>query len=89
MWSVWVADLAISDQVAQKIWQRHRIRPDEVRDAVVCVAGLPGRWDDHPERGRRAVIDITVRNQEATVVLYPRQHPMGDAWNLGSVYFVN
>jgi hypothetical protein len=86
---VWVAQLFISEAVAQKINQRHRIEPHEVRSEVVCVAGLRGRWDDHPERGRRAVIDISIRGRLAAVVLYPREHQMGDAWNLGSIYFVD
>ena len=57
--------------------------------AVKCVRGLYGRWDDDPERGCRALIDVTIRERPATVVLYPAEHPMGDAWKLGSVYFVD
>lgn len=87
--SVWIAELLISERTAQKIRHRHDIEPDELRDALVCVAGLIGRWDDDPERGRRALIDVTIRDRLATVVLYPRRHPMGDAWAVGSVYFVD
>ncbi len=89
MADVWVAVLMISERVAQKIIQRHDIEVGELRDAVVCVEGLPGRWDDDPERGRRALLDVVIRNRTATLVLYPREHPMGDAWNLGSVYFAD
>lgn len=67
----------------------HGITEAEVRDAVECVRGLYGRWDDDPEQGRRALIDVTVRARPVTVVLYPSKHPMGDAWKLGSVYFVD
>jgi hypothetical protein len=87
--TVWVAHLSISRRIANKITQIHGITEVEVRDAVVCVLGLYGRWDDDPERGRRAVIDVTVRDRPTTVVLYPLQHPMGDAWKLASVYFVD
>lgn len=86
---VWVAQLAVSRRTCQKITQRHGVTEVEVRDAVECVRGLYGRWDDHPERGRRALIDVTIRGRAATVVLYPSGHPMGDAWQLGSVYFVD
>lgn len=48
-----------------------------------------GRWDDDPERGRLAVIDVAIRGRPATVVLYSAEHPMEDAWELGSVYFVD
>jgi hypothetical protein len=87
--TVWVARLSISCRTAQKVTQLHGITEVEVRDAVECVRGLYGRWDDHSERGRRALIDVTVRGRPATVVRYPSEHPMGDAWKLGSVYFVD
>lgn len=89
MTTVWVARLNISCRTAQKITQLHGITEVEVRDVVECVHGLYGRWDDHPEQGRRALIDVTVRGRPATVVLYPSEHPMGDAWKLGSVDFVD
>lgn len=89
MVTVWVAQLTISRRIANKITQIHGITEVEIKDAVVCVVGLYGRWDDDLERGRRAVIDVTVRDRPATVVLYPLQHPMGDAWKLASVYFVD
>ncbi len=89
MIDVWVAILVVSDRVDQKIVHRYGISADEVRDAVVCVSGLPGRWDEHPQRGRRVLIDVQLRARLATVVLYPAEHPLEDAWNLGSVYFVD
>lgn len=89
MTTLWVAELSISRRTAQKIAQVHGITEEELRDAVECVRGLFGRWDDDPERGRRALIDVAVRGRPATVVLYPAEHPMGDAWKLGSVYFVD
>jgi len=85
----WVAELSISRRTAQKIAQVHGITEKELRDSVKCVRGLYGRWDDDPERGCRALIDVAIRGRPATVVLYPAEHPMGDAWKLGSVYFVD
>ena len=86
---IWVAGLSISPRVSNKINDAHNISDGEVRDAVVCVAGLSGRWDEHPTRGLRALLDTTIRDRPVTVVVYPRDHPMGDAWSLGSVYFVD
>jgi len=87
--SLWVAELLISDRVAQKITRRHGISAAEVRDAVVCVRGLRWRWDTHPERGRRAVVSTTIRGRHCAVVLYPQLAAMRDTWTLGSVYFVS
>lgn len=89
MTTVWVAELSISRRTVQKITQLHGITEEELREAVQCVRGLYGRWDDDPERGRRALIDVTVRGRPVAVVLYPAEHRMGDAWTLGSVYFVD
>lgn len=86
---IWVAELSISTRVSNKINNDHSISDDEVRDAVVCVADLYGHWDEHSTFGLRALLDITIRDRPVTVVLYPREHPMGDAWGLGSVYFVD
>lgn len=84
--TVWVARLHISARTAAKITQRHDITPDEVREAIVCVPGLRGRWHDHPERGRRALVDLLIRGRLAVAVLYPSDSALGDEWDLGSVY---
>ncbi|MDQ3886794.1 MAG: hypothetical protein M3308_07275 [Actinomycetota bacterium] len=89
MTTVWVAQLTVSLRTAQKIAQLHGITETEVRDSVQCVRGLYGRWDEDPERGLRALIDVVIRDRPATVVLYPAPHPMRDTWKLGSVYFVD
>lgn len=58
-----MVELSISRRTAQKIAQVHGITDEEVRDAVECVRDLFGRWDDDPERGHRALIDITIRGE--------------------------
>ncbi|MFJ7042308.1 hypothetical protein ACIQVC_02730 [Streptomyces sp. NPDC101112] len=87
--SIWVAELIISDKTEEKIVSRHRISAEEVKDAIVCIAGLPFRWDDDPDRGKRALVRVKVRNVAYLVVLYPVQDPMGDVWALGSAYPLN
>lgn len=85
--SIWVADLKISPATAEKIAGKHGISEQEIRDHVVAVAGLNFRWHDHPERGRRALVETFIRDQRVLVVLYPRvADAYGDSWNLGSAY---
>lgn len=81
--SIWVAQLNISDATAAQVEDRHGISVAQLRDALVAVAGLPFRWDDHPDRGRRAVLTVPIGRHVVTVVLYPSGE---DAWNLGSAY---
>jgi hypothetical protein len=65
----------------------HWISEFEVREAVVCRAGLEYSWDDDPQRGLRVIVQTIIRGRKVLVVLYPCVDPMGDAYNLGSVYF--
>ncbi|MFL5998609.1 MAG: hypothetical protein ACJ736_30685 [Streptomyces sp.] len=83
---IWVAELIISSKTEEKIVSRHRVTADEVKDAIVCVPGLPFSWNDDPERGRRALVKVKVRNVSYLMVLYPVDAPMGDVWSLGSAY---
>jgi len=48
MESIWIAVLYISQATATKIAGKHDMTVVEVRDALVCVSGLPFRWDDSP-----------------------------------------
>jgi hypothetical protein len=85
--TVWVADLRISPATAEKITREHGLSADEVNDAVKCVPGLRFTWNDHPERGRRAIVEVSIRGCRCLIVLYPRlDDAFGDAWNLGSAY---
>ena len=85
---IWVARLRISRQVAEKINNLHHIEPQEIRDAVECVAGLHFSEDLDPERGRRVIVKTRIRNEDALVVLYSADDLSGDVWRLGSAYFV-
>jgi hypothetical protein len=86
---LWVAKLNISFRTAQKIINRHGIPIADVRDAVVCRSGLVYVWDEDEVRGPRAIVAAEIRGRKAWVVLYPAPDPMGDAYNLGSAYFVD
>lgn len=85
MESLWVAVLHISPRVLRKIVEKHRIDPDELRDGVECVAGLPYVWNDDAERGRRAIVQIILRGRRVLVVLYPDSWEE-DVYHLGSAY---
>lgn len=84
--ALWVARLIISDATRTKLSSLHHLNVDEVRDAIVCVAGLSYGWDDEPERGLRALVEVPIRGDPVIVVLYPVVDPFGDAYVLGSAY---
>ena len=84
--TIWVAVLHVSPATAQKISGRHHISEHEIRDAVQCVSGLMYTWNEHPVRGRRAIVEVFIREQRVLLVLYPRPDPYGDVWDLGSAY---
>lgn len=85
--SIWVAHLKISRATAAKIAHKHGITGQEVKDAVECVRGIPFTWNDDPERGRRAILLVSIRGFPVEVVLYPRAtDAYGDTWALGSAY---
>jgi hypothetical protein len=83
---LWVARLIISQATRTKLLSKHNLDADEVFDAIVCVAGLRYDWDDDPERGLRALVEVSIRGVTVIVVLYPVEDPAGDVYALGSAY---
>jgi hypothetical protein len=83
---LWVARLVISQATRTKLSSLHHLNADDVLDAIVCVPGLSYAWDDDPERGRRALVEIRIRRDTVIVVLYPVNDPSGDVYALGSAY---
>lgn len=83
---LWIAGLIISRATSAKLSSKHSLEADEIREAIVCVAGLSYVWDDDPQRGRRVLVEVHVRNRQVTVVLYPVEDPLGDVYALGSAY---
>lgn len=83
---IWVAVLHVSDAVARKIMHVHELDPQDVRDALVAIRGLPVRRDVHPERGERYLIKTEVGGERCLIVLYPTDTSDPDEWNLGSAY---
>jgi len=86
---IWVAQLNISPRTAEKITSKHSITPEEAEQTVQCVSNLDFSWDVDAVRGERAIISVRIRNRPALLVLYDAGHPLGDVWNLGSVYFID
>jgi hypothetical protein len=76
----------VSYRTEQKIVHKHRIRLDELEEALVDVRGLKAIWHDGADRGRRLLVEAFVRGRRVLVVLYPTDAP--DTWNLGSAYFI-
>ncbi|WP_460815919.1 hypothetical protein [Nocardioides korecus] len=84
--SLWVAELYASDRTKEKILNSHHIAYDDVRDVLVCQPGLACWWDEHPERGWRALTEQAITGKTCLIVLYPVESPLGDEWALGSCY---
>lgn len=84
--SLWVARLIVSDATARKLAAKHGLDWREVRDAIVCTPRLRYVWHHHPERGRRALVEIVVGGIRCVAVLYPLEDDNGDAFALGSAY---
>ena len=89
MAEVEVRELRISARTADKLREKHDLAAEEVREAVEGVGGLQFRWDDHPERGLRAILVTAVGARAVQVVLYPALDEPADVWNLGSAYPVD
>lgn len=86
--AIWVAMLYVSQKTAQKLASKHGLDVDDVRQAVTCVPGLRAVWDEHPERGLRAIIEAYIAGRKLLVVLYPANDQWGDGWHLGSAYYI-
>lgn len=84
--SFWVAELRVSDRVAEKLAQKHGLDWRDVYDALVAQQGLLGSWNDDPDRGRRLLVSIVVGSAPAIAVLYPVGDEGDGVWNLGSCY---
>ncbi len=57
-----------------------------MRDAIVCIRGLPFAWDDDPDRGHRVLVEASIGGRSCLIVLYPVDDPLGDVYALGSAY---
>jgi hypothetical protein len=85
---LWIADLYVSDATRQKLVHVHRLDPDDVRAGLVCRTGLRYAWHEHPERGRRVLVELFVGSARVLAVLYPAGDPEEETWHLGSAYRV-
>ena len=84
--SLWVARLIVSDATKRKLSAAHGLDWRQVNEAVVGTRGLRYFWHDHPERGRRAIVEAEVGGRGCLIVLYPVDDPLGDVYALGSAY---
>ena len=85
---LWVAELLVSEATRQKLVQAHRLDPDDLRARLVCRTGLRYTWHDHPQRGRRVLVEAFVGDARVLAVLYPAGDPEEETWHLGSAYRV-
>jgi hypothetical protein len=84
--SLWVAELIISTRVRAKLIDRHRLDPEEVRRAIVAVAGLRFKERSDMPRGLRKYVETEVSGTRVLCAPYPVEHPLADVYALGSAY---
>lgn len=83
---VWVARVVVSDRTRAKVAAKHGLDVELLLAHLVGVRGLPFRWDEHPDRGRRVVVSLTLGRRQVAVVLYPAPDLGEDCFRLGSAY---
>jgi hypothetical protein len=83
---LWVARLHISEDTRVKIHNKHDLDAQEVRLHVECVERLFYTWEDDPERGLRAIVQVWINGRHVLVVLYPVTSGADDEYHLGSAY---
>lgn len=84
--SLWVAELIVSDRTKTKLSAKHQLDWRDVRDGIVCVRNRRYTWDDDPERGTRALVEVVVRGRLCIAVLYPVEDPSDDVYALITAY---
>jgi hypothetical protein len=84
--ALWVSQLIVSKVTKTKLAAKHGLDWRDIKEAIVGVAGLRYLWDDDPERGRRALVEVGIGATLCIVVLYPVDDPLGDVYALGSAY---
>lgn len=68
----WIGEVLFDDAVVRKILTKHRLSPDEVREAICWGAAEAVRWDDDPHRGSRLLaIGTTSNGVRIKTVLLP------------------
>jgi len=83
----YIAEVWISETVAQKILQKHNVSPDEVREAVVMCSLRRAKWQlRKPEMAWRLLVEgDTAAGRQLFVVLYPVSGQDG-CWRLGTAF---
>jgi hypothetical protein len=82
----WIAVIQISPEMEDKIRSRRFVTGDEVREACVPDAYDRAGWHDHPQHGRRLVVQArTAQGRRLKVILLPVGHPDDGVWRLRTV----
>jgi hypothetical protein len=67
-----VATLIIDPQIEAKIREKHKLTAAEVKEAVIYARDAQAEWEDHPDYGRRLVVQgTTYRGRPVIAYLVP------------------
>jgi hypothetical protein len=81
----WIAEIQISPEMEDKIRSRRFVTGDQVREACIPDAYDEAGWHNHPEHGRRLLVECrTSQNVKLKVILLPVDEAEG-IWRLRTV----
>ena len=55
--SEWIGEIRFRPEVAEKLWDKHELTPEDVRQAVACGAHDRYSWDNDPDYGLRLILE--------------------------------
>jgi len=85
--SFWVAEVHVSPRIVEKIESVHKLDAEAVVAAVERREVPEASWEEHPHRGWRLLLKVTIQGQRVLVVLYPVTDPaQSDHFHLGTAH---
>ncbi len=81
-----VYELTWDEEVLEKLWRKHRVRPQEVEEVVLEDEGAQFRRSASPRHGRRLLVrGRTAGGRRLLVILRPVD-PEGGLWRCASAW---
>ena len=83
MHQVYIGHIEISPKMAGKLAEKHRLTPDDVRDACQAPARYRSAvWHTHEEYGRRLIVTGFTRDGRCVKVILQAVDPLDGTWRI-------
>jgi hypothetical protein len=82
--AIYIGLVEISPAMEQKIQDKHKLTPDDVRDA--CSAPIQARWDSSPAHGRRLLLTGRTRHGTLLKVILQPVDVRDGTWRLRTAF---